>query len=564
MESYKEICLLLLCLTIASSASHQTCEPKEHGADQREWVELRDMPLGCWTGFIRDDKAEVHILSLAFSIAGDSAIFSINVTFARPMHLILTTDSQKSVYLAVQPNKNVNIYVANGSMLAVVGAVSQTRDMPTDDRELVKWATKEFGGVTSFTTVQNPVDIIFNGREGTRFPIPSSCTLENEDPTLKHFAEFKSSSVKSCSNPHPQREEEDLHIVNLPEDVSIHYVSVYIITNKTIRLFLRGPQGTSWIIHDPMHTKFLSNNKIELPSMSNHKIVPKIVMSSDGAKEVQKKALESFRASAITSYTEIRLRGPNITLLLGNKNSAAAPEPAPTERLLTTSSPTHTPLLMKLHTSPDFRFPLDPNTKVQSDKRIYAEILAYTLGEIVLNIKVINCSVRSKGQCPVVRDMPFRPETCSATVCRNSSRVSFSLELLQDLASSSWDLECSVKFCFSEKCVDGGRVKRNLEVTQTYIPPPRPCIDFGLSAVLGIAFGGFLIGVLLIGALWFIKIRTGYPSGLDVSSTAANLSGCPCSLTKRQPVSTNPSPSENSSANASIGSTQSTPTSSMA
>lgn len=36
-----------------------------------------------------------------------------------------------------------------------------------------------------------------------------------------------------------------------------------------------------------------------------------------------------------------------------------------------------------------------------------------------------------------------------------------------------------------------------------------PCFDFGLPAVLGIAFGGFLIGMLLIGALWFIKIKTG-------------------------------------------------------
>lgn len=36
-----------------------------------------------------------------------------------------------------------------------------------------------------------------------------------------------------------------------------------------------------------------------------------------------------------------------------------------------------------------------------------------------------------------------------------------------------------------------------------------PCFDFGLAGVLGIAFGGFLIGVLLIGALWFIKIKTG-------------------------------------------------------
>lgn len=36
-----------------------------------------------------------------------------------------------------------------------------------------------------------------------------------------------------------------------------------------------------------------------------------------------------------------------------------------------------------------------------------------------------------------------------------------------------------------------------------------PCFDFGLANVLGIAFGGFLIGVLLISALWFIKIKTG-------------------------------------------------------
>uniref|UniRef100_A0AAV2IWJ7 Uncharacterized protein n=1 Tax=Knipowitschia caucasica TaxID=637954 RepID=A0AAV2IWJ7_KNICA len=86
------------------------------------------------------------------------------------------------------------------------------------------------------------------------------------------------------------------------------------------------------------------------------------------------------------------------------------------------------------------------------------------------------------------------------------------------------------------------------------------CFDFGLPGVLGVAFGGFLIGVLLIGALWFIKIKTGYPTSLDLTSTM----GCPCSGAKRQPVSSNPSPSENSSANASIGSTQSTPTSSMA
>lgn len=34
------------------------------------------------------------------------------------------------------------------------------------------------------------------------------------------------------------------------------------------------------------------------------------------------------------------------------------------------------PLLMQLYASPDYRSPLDPKAKVQSDKRIYAEVRA--------------------------------------------------------------------------------------------------------------------------------------------------------------------------------------------
>lgn len=38
------------------------------------------------------------------------------------------------------------------------------------------------------------------------------------------------------------------------------------------------------------------------------------------------------------------------------------------------SDPHQMPLLMQLYNSPDYRSPLDPNAKVQSDKRIYAEV----------------------------------------------------------------------------------------------------------------------------------------------------------------------------------------------
>ncbi|KAK7896577.1 hypothetical protein WMY93_021902 [Mugilogobius chulae] len=360
----------------------------------------------------------------------------------------------------IQLLPDVHIYVQKNSSITLHGENKNNvyeEAIPSDAVELIKWATQRFGGVTSFTTIQNLKTVHVEGA-GTRIG-SRECTLGNEDASVKNFMTIESAAVplKSCI-PMPLHSTEELHIINIQ----------------------KGPV-----------------------------FVPETVVETD--------------------------------------------PPVTTPQLM--------PLMMQLYNSPDFRSPLDPNAKVQSNRRIYAEISWSILGDITLTIKVIQCFLRSKSSCPVVKELPFIRETCSSNSCANSTRLSFSLDQLQELTSSTWDLECSVKMCYREKCGDGGRVKRYLEVTQPCLqPPPTECFDFGLPGVLGIAFGGFLIGVLLIGALWFIKIKTGYPTGLDISSTV----GCPCSGIKRQPVSTNPSPSENSSANASIGSTQSTPTSSMA
>ncbi len=60
-------------------------------------------------------------------------------------------------------------------------------------------------------------------------------------------------------------------------------------------------------------------------------------------------------------------------LILPISLSDTGTEEAP-EFLNPTDAPHQMPLLMQLYTSPDFRSPLDANTKVQSDKRIYAEV----------------------------------------------------------------------------------------------------------------------------------------------------------------------------------------------
>ncbi|XP_029940535.1 endoglin isoform X2 [Salarias fasciatus] len=564
MERFVTRCALLLCITAAASASSQTCDPKE--VNNNPWVYVSDMQMGCWTSFVRDDMAEVHIINLNFDTEGHN-MFSLEFTNAKPMILIIT--SPKVVYGLFNINSNVNIYVSTNSTVTLHTNQHHSslhkRYFPPQDEELVKWARQTFGGVTSFTTIRNLKTLSSTGAPGTNSGLPQ-CVLENEDAMEKHFFKIETSlasSLKSCS---PQQQnpsdEAELHIINIPENASIRNLSLRVDTQKT-SVFLRGPQGTTWTFINLQHTKFGSNNDILLPAIM-HRIPPSFTLNSDNAEDVQKAALDHFKASTFTSYTEFRPKDGMSLLVLGKKDSVDETTAEPVAPNSTSSS-NQMPLLMQLYTSPDYLSPLDPNTKVQSDKRIYAEISGHTLGGIVLTIKVNNCFVRSKGSCPVVKELPFIPEACSLSSCTNSTRLSFSLDQLQELTSTTWDLECNVKLCYSEKCGAGGRVKRNLEVTQPCLQPSTPpCFDFGLPGVLGIAFGGFLIGVLLIGALWFIRIKTGYPAGLDMSSTAANLPGCPCSGAKRQPVSTNPSPSENSSANASIGSTQSTPTSSMA
>ncbi|XP_034048011.1 endoglin [Thalassophryne amazonica] len=567
MDHHTLLFAVLLCITVTASASKQLCQPVE--VQENPWLYVREVLNGCWTSFVRDDdNKEVHILNLNFDPT-DSSMFDLNVTTAKPMILVLT--SSVRAYGACYMNTDVAIYVNKNfanSLYCVPPMTLNTEAFPSQDEEVVTWVKQKFGGVTSFTTVRNPKSISFTGREGFKLG-SSECILENEAPSMKYFINVEtaaSSPFKSCSlQQQDPSDDTELHIINIPESSRIRNVSLYVETKKTTSVFLRGPEGTVWSFQNLQHTKFGSNNEILLASIT-HRIPPNLKLNNDSAEAVQSKALEYFKATTFTSYNELRLNDPRVSLVLGKKDNSTVAESEPESAIaITTHTPPKTPLSMQLYTTPDYCFPLDPTTKVESDKRIYAEISVQTFGDSVFTIKVMSCVVRSNSSCPVGKELHFIPEMCSKKVCPNSTRLSFSLDQLQELKSTTWDLECSVKVCYSEQCGDGGRVKRNLAVSQSYLQPPNPpCFDFGLPAVLGIAFGGFLIGILLIAALWFIKIKTGYPTGLDMTSTVVNLSGCPCSGMKRQPVSNNPSPSENSSANASIGSTQSTPTSSMA
>lgn len=61
---------------------------------------------------------------------------------------------------SLQLEKNSRIVIVDGQSL------SHRQDFPTADEELVEWARQKFGGVTSFTKVQNLLTAAMTGVDG--------------------------------------------------------------------------------------------------------------------------------------------------------------------------------------------------------------------------------------------------------------------------------------------------------------------------------------------------------------------------------------------------------------
>lgn len=71
-------------------------------------------------------------------------------------------------------------------------------------------------------------------------------------------------------------------------------------------------------------------------------------------------------------------------------------------------------------------------------------------GSLILTWKVTKCILRSKGSCLGEKNLPFFPVDCPSNSCLNRARFTFSIEQLQELSSTTWDMECDVSFCYSE------------------------------------------------------------------------------------------------------------------
>ncbi|XP_041049678.1 transforming growth factor beta receptor type 3-like isoform X1 [Carcharodon carcharias] len=220
-----------------------------------------------------------------------------------------------------------------------------------------------------------------------------------------------------------------------------------------------------------------------------------------------------------------------------------------------------------------------PFSRIYNNTAVYGEILLPSFGPQVINdMKLQNCSLIPRFTINSINKNVLLPNISLAisnlkphkTKCDRTeilhTRFKFMFRNLWSPVVEDAVMECGIEACFNSTCFLWNRATKALKIDNSRPPHPdcpkppdstsyRPespdPTSYGptglptiqgleMPAALGIAFGAFVIGALLIAALWYIYSHTG-PSE------------------KKQPVPTNPPASENSSTNHSISSTQSTP-----
>ncbi|XP_043576317.1 endoglin-like isoform X3 [Chiloscyllium plagiosum] len=194
-------------------------------------------------------------------------------------------------------------------------------------------------------------------------------------------------------------------------------------------------------------------------------------------------------------------------------------------------------------------------SKIYNNTDVIGEILLPSFGKLqTFDVKLQNCSLIPRFAVNSINKSALLPKISVIVTHAKSHKTKCTDVVVHHYPfrfffHNSWNpfveetiLECTELACTSESCFDIRRIHKTLKIdNHSPLHPKLPVFQgLGMSAALGIAFGAFVIGALLIAALWYIYSHTRLSE-------------------KQQPVFANPPTSENSSTNHSISSTQSTP-----
>ncbi|NXV74555.1 EGLN protein, partial [Atlantisia rogersi] len=476
----------------------------------------------------------------------------------------------------------------------------------TSEKQLLAWAQHTYGGITSYSKLQDPRSIHL--RLGEELSSPQDCTPQDHFNATSYLeSEVFFHGMKGCSRGDSQGTGA-AHIIRLQPEPSLPITEVNLAVScpeRPVRnriLILQSPANLTWSLSvNSCHMQFLVSGNYKITTMFSQLLPGKVL--PDTEEGLIAKAFEK-NYSVIASYSVIPT-STHVSLEI-QEHEASRRAPATT----TTPAPTVdlTPNVLLLMLQPwkctdetmeiiIARSHLEPIKDVvnitlrdiscQAEKNATHFMLKTPLShcgtslegrghannELILNLAKGTAlrSVRVAFQCNIPRELFLRlfptaafeaPQTelevnkeAFVQVPPPPSRTSISSPQRACGLPALSPVPGCTSVCPSihppslqlPPLQNNTIFEKVLEVTVKdgwRLPNNR---GLGLAAVLGITFGAFLIGALLTAGLWYIYSHTR-------------------PISKLQPVSSTAPASESSSTNHSIGSTQSTPcsTSSMA
>uniref|UniRef100_A0A8D0BUL8 Endoglin n=1 Tax=Salvator merianae TaxID=96440 RepID=A0A8D0BUL8_SALMN len=267
-----------------------------------------------------DPDLEVHVLSLWLSNSAGvirEIKFNVNTSAAnrnRKIVFVVNTNAF-SLFTVVPTDQHHVTFITSPNKPVVAGNNISTNiaNLPSSNGELLKWAETKYGGVSSFTVLEDPEWICF--QVGKELNTSKDCIPENNFEA-KDFLEFQTVShgTESClgSSDHPGKEAHILWLQQSPPRTGTEAIDLNIkvtcrdgnpVNQYPTLLVLKGYEGLFWNISHMANTlKLLVSGKYFIKNFPlspiNGTVLPD---SKDGL--ISKATKHDF--PFIASYTEI-------------------------------------------------------------------------------------------------------------------------------------------------------------------------------------------------------------------------------------------------------------------
>ncbi|NWZ15256.1 EGLN protein, partial [Agelaius phoeniceus] len=472
----------------------------------------------------------------------------------------------------------------------------------SSEEELLAWALATYGGITSYSELQDPRRLQLHLGEVAHSP-PECTPQENFNAILHLEAEVFFHGVKSCSRSDAQSTRA-AHIIHLQSEPSssISGVNLSLSCSQNSAgnqiLILQSKANFTWFLSAECNIQLLVSGSYKMP------LFPMLIPGNPLPDTEQGLIAEAFEKnytviasySAIPASTHISLQiheHETVETPVSTTSTVITQPPDLPHQVLRTLKPwkctdeTMEIVIIRSYLEPikdvvnitlrDIRCQAEKNAthfmlkSPLSHCGTSLEGRGYANNELILSLAkdTVLRSVRVGFQCEIPRELflrlfptaDFKAPQTELEINKEAFVQVLPLSRAQAGAvSPAWGTDPDRVPCSHPLGVHISPLspqppppqndtifEKVLEVRVKDAWRPLNYRGLGLGAVLGITFGAFLIGALLTAVLWYIYSHTR-------------------PISKLQPVSSTAPASESSSTNHSIGSTQSTPcsTSSMA